>query len=166
MNMTNSTDPQSPQAVSGEPQGEPIVASGNLPSAASTPITTPIRLAPSFTIPIVLVLGAIPLIGLSIWGAAIISIFGLFLMYQTTSIRLEFTATALDVYRGNSRFRQFPYAEWLNWEVFWSPVPILFYFREVNSIHFVPMLFNVEQLRQCLDRAVPREQLLNATPRS
>ncbi|WP_410724543.1 DUF3119 family protein [Burkholderia sp. SIMBA_024] len=31
---------------------------------------------------------------------------------------------------------------------------MLFYFREVKSIHFVPFLFNPKQLKQCLEEKV------------
>jgi hypothetical protein len=119
---------------------------------------TTVRLRPSYTIPIVLVLSGIPAILLSPWGAAILSLFGLFLMIQASAIRLEFTVSGLDVLRNGDRFRQFPYRDWLNWKIFWSPVPILFYFREVNSIHFIPVLFNANELRECLERYVPLDQ--------
>jgi len=84
----------------------------------------------------------------------IISLFSFFLMLQTVIIRLTFTETSLDVYRSEKRIRQFPYADWLNWKIFWQPVPILFYFREVKSIHFVPILYNPKQLKQCLETKV------------
>ncbi|MGD1903322.1 MAG: DUF3119 family protein [Geitlerinemataceae cyanobacterium] len=121
-----------------------------------------VRLAPSYAIPIVIVLVAIPLVLLSPWLAGAIGLFGIFLLVQTTAIRLEFTATGLDVLRNDERFRQFPYRDWLNWEIFWSPVPILFYFREVNSIHFIPVLFDATALRDCLERRVPLESLPNS----
>jgi hypothetical protein len=41
-------------------------------------------------------------------------------------------------------------------EIFWSPVPILFYFREVNSIHFLPMLFQSAALRTQLETRLPQ----------
>jgi len=125
---------------------------------------TTVRLQPSYIIPIVLVLTGIPAIAISPWVAAPISLFGLFLMIQTSAIRLEFTVSGLDVLRNGDRFRQFPYCDWLNWKIFWSPVPILFYFREVNSIHFIPVLFNAKELRDCLDRYVPIEQLPHLNP--
>ncbi|MDR9405310.1 MAG: DUF3119 family protein [Halothece sp. Uz-M2-17] len=84
----------------------------------------------------------------------IISLFSFFLMLQTVIIRLKFTETSLDVYRSEKRIRQFPYSDWLNWKFFWDSVPILFYFREVKSIHFVPFLFNPKQLKQCLEEKV------------
>lgn len=136
------------------------------PSTSSSPVNdfvslTTVRLRPRYTIPIVLVLTGIPAIVVSPWVAALISLFGLFLMIQTSAIRLEFTVSGLDVLRNGNRFRQFPYRDWLNWKIFWSPVPILFYFREVNSIHFIPILFNTQELRDCLERYVPIEQLPN-----
>jgi len=82
----------------------------------------------------------------------IISLFSFFLVLQTAIIRLSFTETALEVYRSEKMIRQFPYAEWINWEIFWQPVPILFYFREVKSIHFVPILYSPKQLKQCLEQ--------------
>jgi hypothetical protein len=81
----------------------------------------------------------------------IISLFSFFLMLQTVIIRLTFTENSLDVYRSEKCIRQFPYADWSNWKIFWEPVPILFYFREVKSIHFVPILYNPKQLKQCLE---------------
>ncbi len=84
----------------------------------------------------------------------IISLFSFFLILQTVIIRLTFTEDSLDVYRSEKRIRQFPYSDWSNWKIFWEPVPILFYFREVNSIHFVPFLFNPKQLKQCLEEKV------------
>jgi hypothetical protein len=34
----------------------------------------------------------------------------------------------------------------------------LFYFREVNSIHFLPMLFDPNLLTQCLNTYCPRQK--------
>lgn len=113
-------------------------------SAAST------DLAPSYRIPLVLMGLAIPLIFVQIWLAGAIGLFGVFLLVQALTLTLRFSDTALDIYRGETLIRNFPYAEWQNWEIFWGPVPTLFYFREVNSIHFLPILFNPAQLRSSL----------------
>jgi len=94
---------------------------------------------------------AIPLIFLQVWLAAVVGVFGLFLLVQALTLTLQFTEEALDIYRGDTLIRHFPYGEWEHWEIFWSPVPILFYFREVNSIHFLPIIFSPEQLRNCLE---------------
>ena len=86
------------------------------------------ELTPSYAISIVIVLAGLPLILVQPIAAGIVSIFGLFLVYQTATIRLVFTATDLDVYRSQEKFRTFPYQEWQDWKVFWFGFPILFYF--------------------------------------
>jgi Protein of unknown function (DUF3119) len=115
-----------------------------------------IELKPSYNIPLVLVFAAIPLLFLQPVIAGFCAILGLFLMLQAVTIRLQFTATDLDIYRGEKRLRRFPYQEWLNWRIFWTPVPILFYFKEVKSIHFLPIIFDPNTLKACLDQRCPR----------
>ena len=117
-----------------------------------------VELQPNYRIPIFLVIAAIPLSLVNIILAAVISIFGLFLMFQTVAIRLQFTQTALDVYRSGNLIRSFPYSEWSNWRIFWQPFPILFYFREVNSIHFLPIIFDAKTLVDCLEKYCPQKQ--------
>jgi hypothetical protein len=114
-----------------------------------------VELSPSYTLPIALILVAIPLVLVQVWGGLAIALFGLFLLFQTLTIRLRFTATALDVCRGETLLRRFPYQDWQNWRIFWSPVPILFYFKEVKSIHFLPILFDPKTLQQCLETRIP-----------
>ncbi len=116
-----------------------------------------IELKPNYKIPIFLVILAIPLSLVNIIVAAVISIFGLFLMFQTVAIRLQFTEIALDVYRSGNLIRRFPYSEWSNWRIFWQPVPILFYFREINSIHFLPIIFDAKTLVNCLEKYCPQK---------
>ncbi|NJO85655.1 MAG: DUF3119 family protein, partial [Synechococcaceae cyanobacterium RM1_1_27] len=50
--------------------------------------------------------------------------------------------------------RNFPYGEWTSWKLFYPSVPILFFFREVKSIHFLPILFAPQQLQSCLETYV------------
>ncbi|MEC4804886.1 MAG: DUF3119 family protein [Jaaginema sp. PMC 1079.18] len=109
------------------------------------------ELKPSFTLPLFLIIGAIPLVLWQKWLGGAIALFGLFLLIQAFTIRLQFTETALDVYRSGKLIRNFPYSDWLNWRIFWQPVPILFYFREVKSIHFLPVLFDPKALAACLE---------------
>ncbi|MEM9246374.1 MAG: DUF3119 family protein [Cyanobacteria bacterium P01_F01_bin.153] len=111
-----------------------------------------VELESNYVLPVAIVVIAIPLgFFLNLWAGLVVGAFGIFLAVQASRIRLIFTPTALDVYKGETPFRSFPYAEWENWEIFWSPVPILFYFKEVNSIHFIPILYNPTALRQCLE---------------
>ncbi|MGB3534985.1 MAG: DUF3119 family protein [Microcoleaceae cyanobacterium] len=120
------------------------------PSTTSSQET--VELSPSYAIPIILVLAAIPILLLQPWLALIIGLFGVFLLFQTVTIRLQFTPTDLDVCRSGKLIRRFPYQDWLNWEIFWSPIPILFYFREIKSIHFLPIIFDAKTLRICLEK--------------
>jgi len=115
-----------------------------------------VELSPSYTLPIVLVVGAIPLLLVQVWLSSIVALFGLFLLFQTATIRLKFTETALEVYRSDNIIRSFPYREWQNWRIFWPGVPILFYFKEVKSIHFLPMLFDAKMLQICLEQRCPK----------
>lgn len=116
-----------------------------------------VELAPSYGVPLGLLAIATATAFLSIWAALPLALFGLFLTFQATTLRLRFTATALDVVRGdNPPFRSFPYAEWQNWRIYWPGVPILFYFKEINNIHFLPILFDAGALRSCLEARCPR----------
>ena len=114
------------------------------------------ELAPNYKIPLILIAISIALSFLSLWVGGVIALLGLFLTIQTTLIRLQFTESDLIVLRSGKVLRTFPYSEWLNWEIFWSPVPILFYFREVNSIHFLPIIFDPKTLVDCLNKYYPK----------
>ncbi|MGB3419853.1 MAG: DUF3119 family protein [Dolichospermum sp.] len=121
------------------------------PNATST-----VELQPSYNIPVVLVIGAIPMLLIQPWIGAILTLLGLFLMLQAVTLKFKFTATDFDLYRGEKLIRRFPYQEWQNWRIFWHPVPILFYFKEINSIHFLPILFDPKTLKSCLEQRCPR----------
>ncbi|WP_216655329.1 DUF3119 family protein [Thermoleptolyngbya sichuanensis] len=125
----------------------------NSPSAIAP--TDPVQLAPSYRLPIGLLLLALPLVWLQVWVGAAVGLFGVFLLVQTATLRLHFTDTALDIFHGETRIRRFPYQDWQNWAIFWPPVPILFYFKEVNSIHFLPILFDPKALQACLEQRCP-----------
>ena len=133
-----------------------MAASETTSQAPDVKIDTGTILTPDFRLPVaIVVLGAL-LFFASKWACAIVVLFGLFLSFQTTRIRLEFSDISLKVYIRSDEIRDFPYAEWSNWEIFWSPLPILFYFKEVNSIHFVPIIFDLTELKQALEKHVPK----------
>lgn len=114
---------------------------------ASSVITT---LHPDYRLSLSTLLTGLCLTSVQVWVGLVIALLGLFLVVQTTIIRLTFTDIELLVCRGTTVLRRFPYAQWQQWRIFWSPVPILFYFREVKSIHFLPMLFSPGELRHQL----------------
>jgi hypothetical protein len=120
-----------------------------------TQLPASIELKPNYTIPAILVTTAIPIAAIQLWVGIVVGIFGFFLTIQTAIIKLKFTTTALEVYRGSKLIRTFPYQEWETWQIFWQPVPILFYFKEVNSIHFLPIIFDPQVLRTCLEYYYP-----------
>jgi hypothetical protein len=132
-----------------------------------TPIQLPdrVELTPNYTIPLILIAAAIPIAAIQSWVGLGIGVFGLFLSIQTAIIKLEFTTTALNVYRSSKLIRAFPYQEWETWQIFWQPVPILFYFKEVNSIHFLPIIFDAQMLHTCLkyycSHLAPDEKISN-----
>ena len=125
-------------------------------SSLTPKITSTVELKPSYNIPVVLVLVAIPVLLIQPWIGGILTLLGLFLMLQAVTLRFQFTATDFDLYRGEKLIRRFPYQEWQNWRIFWNRVPILFYFKEVNSIHFLPILFDPKTLKSCLEERCPR----------
>jgi Protein of unknown function (DUF3119) len=131
--------------------GFEIVTSSFVPNVTAT-----VELKPSYNIPVVLVVASIPILILQPWVAAAIALFGLFLLFQTVTLCLQFTATDLDIYRGEKLIRRFPYQEWQNWRIFWNGFPVLFYFKEINSIHFLPILFDPNTLKTCLEERCPR----------
>ncbi|MEG4320196.1 MULTISPECIES: DUF3119 family protein [unclassified Microcoleus] len=126
-------------------------------TTSGTAPTDTIELAPSYAIPLVLVLASVPLLFVQKWVSLPLALFGLFLMYQAATIRLQFTPTDLDIYRSSNLIRRFPFREWQNWRIFWPAVPILFYFKEINSIHFLPVLFDRKMLQTCLEQRCPRQ---------
>jgi hypothetical protein len=130
------------------------VTTASSPSSAQT-----VELPPSYSLPIALTVSAVPLLLVQAWVSLAIGLFGLFLMFQAATIRLRFTATDLDLYRGETLFRSFPYRYWQNWRIFWSPIPILFYFKEIESIHFLPILFDPKMLQTCLESRIPLDNL-------
>ena len=114
-----------------------------------------IELTPRYNLPIfIIILGVAISINLVIIGIITV-LFGFFLLIQANIIKLKFTPTALEVYRQKTKIREFPYTDWQNWAIFWQPVPILFYFKEVKSIHFLPIIFDPVTLKQCLEKYYP-----------
>jgi hypothetical protein len=98
------------------------------------------------------------------WGAGPLLAFGLVLLGQAAVLRLCFTADALVVERAGQAIRRFPYADWQGWRLFWGPLPVLFWFREVRSIHLLPMLFDARGLQEQLEHRMPHLRPAGAAP--
>ncbi|QVV67478.1 DUF3119 family protein [Synechococcus sp. LA31] len=126
-------------------------------TSSQTPQPDPdqgVILAPRIWLPLAVIALGVAALLLTVWLALVVSLFGLFLLIQSQILRLQFTTDALLVWRGATVLRRFPYSEWLTWSLFWGPVPVLFYFREQRSIHFLPVLFDATSLREELNRHV------------
>ncbi len=131
------------------------------PSQPSSQPPAPQTLSPHYGVAIAVVVLGLSLLALQpLWSAApllalAVSGFGLFLLLQTTLLRLEFSADALLVRRGETLLRRFPYSEWKGWRLFWPGLPALFYFREERSIHLLPVLFDPATLQSQLRQRLP-----------
>ena len=126
-------------------------------TSSQTPQPDPdqgVILAPRIWLPLAVIALGVAALLLTVWLALVVSLFGLLLLIQSQILRLQFTSDALLVWRGATVLRRFPYSEWLTWSLFWGPVPVLFYFREQRSIHFLPVLFDATSLREELNRHV------------
>ena len=120
----------------------------------STPAN--VTLKPDARLPLLVVaLGAALLpLPLHPWPTLVVVVFGVFLLIQTASLRLEFEERALIVWQNGRELRRFPYDQWLTWRLFAPWLPGLLYFRETQSIHFLPILFSPKELREQLELRV------------
>ena len=124
------------------------------------PGETDVTLDPRYWVPLgVTLLGPASLLSAPLWGGArwlclALVLFGGFLLLQAAILRLRFSGDALLVLRRDQEIRRFPYAEWSGWRIFWPRLPVLFYFREIRSLHLLPMLFDGEELRRQLEQRV------------
>ena len=115
------------------------------------------EIPPSYRLSLGLLLLSLPIGFANLWVGGAIGLLSLFLTVQTALLKLRFSSISLELYRGETLLRSFPYSDWENWEIFWTPVPILLYFKEVKSIHFLPILFNAAALRSNLEHHCPRK---------
>ena len=75
-----------------------------------------IELTPSYKIPLVLIVAALPFVVVQKWVSLAIALLGIFLLIQTLTIRLKFTERALEVYRLEKLLRNFPYHDMIHWK--------------------------------------------------
>ena len=121
---------------------------------SSTP--TSVTLKPDARLPLLVVVFGAALLPLPLhpWPTLVVVLFGVFLLIQTASLRLEFEERALIVWQNGRELRRFPYDQWLTWRLFAPWLPGLLYFRETQSIHFLPIPFSPKQLREQLELRV------------
>ncbi|MCS7030158.1 MAG: DUF3119 family protein [Gloeomargarita sp. SKYG116] len=124
-------------------------------STASVPLTVPYTLNPDYRVAVGLAALGLAVMPWSWPVGAVCEAMTAFLAWQTTTLRWTFTETAVVLTRNGQPIRTFPYAEWQDWYLFWPRVPVVLFFREVRSIHFVPVLFDPAALTCYLNYYCP-----------
>jgi hypothetical protein len=84
----------------------------------STTTLSTTELTPSYRLALAVMALTLPLGWLQLWVGLVFGSFGLFLLWQTLTLRLRFTPDALRVYRGDTEIRHFPYTQWFYWKIF------------------------------------------------
>ena len=109
-------------------------------------------LSPSYRLPIFIILiGLLFLITpFHTLPTIIISSFGFFLLLQSFTLKLKFTKDDLIVIQLGNELRRFPFKKWIAWRIILPQLPGFLYFREEASPHLLPILFEVNSLREQL----------------
>ena len=109
-------------------------------------------LKPSYRLPILIIfLGSVFLFTpFKPWPTIIVSSFGLFLLLQSFTLKLKFTRDDLIVMQLGNELRRFPFKNWIAWRIILPKLPGFLYFREEASPHLLPILFEVNSLREQL----------------
>ena len=84
------------------------------------------------------------------WPTIIISSFGFFLLLQSFTLKLKFTNDDLIVMQLGNELRRFPFKNWIAWRIIFPQLPGFLYFREEASPHLLPILFEVNSLKEQL----------------
>ena len=118
--------------------------------------TESVTLKPEPRLPILITLlgGGLFLLVHNLFLSILISVFGVFLLIQTFTLRLEFTSKDLVVWQLSRELRRFPFQKWLAWRLFLPGLPGLLYFREEASPHLLPILFDPKDLEKQLQLRV------------
>ena len=111
-----------------------------------------VTLSPSYRLPIFIIfIGLLFLITpFHPWPTIIISSFGFFLLLQSFTLKLKFTKDDLIVTQLGNELRRFPFEKWIAWRIILPQLPGFLYFREEASPHLLPILFEVNSLREQL----------------
>ena len=109
-------------------------------------------LSPSYRLPIFIIfIGLLFLITpFHPWPTITISSFGFFLLLQSFTLKLKFTKDDLIVIQLGNELRRFPFKKWIAWRILLPQLPGFLYFREEASPHLLPILFEVNSLREQL----------------
>ncbi len=111
-----------------------------------------VSLSPNPRLPLLIILlgGSLGILPINHWVPILLTTFGLFLLIQTYTLRLEFDANSMVVWQLGRELRRFPYENWLAWRLLLPGLPGILYFREVASPHLLPILFDKDTLQNQL----------------
>ena len=109
-------------------------------------------LSPSFRLPLfIIIIGLLFLLTpIHPWPTIIICSFGFFLLLQSFTLKLKFTKEDLIVMQLGKELRRFPFKNWIAWKIILPQLPGFLYFREEASPHLLPILFEVNSLKEQL----------------
>ena len=109
-------------------------------------------LSPSYRLPIIIIfIGLFFLITpFHPWPTITICSFGFFLLLQSFTLKLKFTKNDLIVIQLGNELRRFPFKKWIAWRLIFPQLPGFLYFREEASPHLLPIVFEVNSLREQL----------------
>jgi len=111
-----------------------------------------VTIAPSFQLPIILIVLSFSLLLLKIGSLPTIisASFSFFLLLQSFTLRIKISQNDFIVLQLGKEIRRFPFKNWLTWKLFLPSLPGIFYFREKSSPHLLPILFDPKELRNQL----------------
>tara|TARA_Y100001968_G_scaffold285537_1_gene285602 strand:+ start:1309 stop:1737 length:429 start_codon:yes stop_codon:yes gene_type:complete len=111
-----------------------------------------VTLSPSYRLPIIIIFVGLLLLFTPFqpWPTIVISSFGFFLLLQSFTLKLKFTKEDLVVIQLGKELRRFPFENWIAWRIILPKLPGFLYFREEASPHLLPILFEVNSLKEQL----------------
>ncbi|KGG16234.1 putative membrane protein [Prochlorococcus sp. MIT 0603] len=120
-------------------------------------------LTPMYRLPVLIaILGLfILLTPLPLWTGISTSIFSLFLLIQSFTLRLKITTDDFIVIQLGREIRRFPFKNWIAWRIFLPQLPGILYFRETASPHLLPILFDKTMLESQLKLRVGSLEIKN-----
>ena len=109
-------------------------------------------LPPSYRLPIFIIFAGLFFLitPFNPWPTIVISSFGFFLLLQSFTLKLKFTKDDLVVLQLGKELRRFPFKNWIAWKIILPQLPGFLYFREEASPHLLPVLFQVDSLKEQL----------------
>ena len=109
-------------------------------------------LSPSYRLPILIMFSGLLFLITPFhpFPTIIISSFGCFLLLQSFTLKLKLTKDDLIVMQLGNELRRFPFKNWIAWRIIFPKLPGFLYFREEASPHLLPILFEVNSLKEQL----------------